>query len=110
EQRYPLLLQLRQRGVDVLDLEADVVQPALALGDQARMPAVGLVPGDQLDHGLTDGIESERADIVRLDAAKLAAKAALPQLPARFRVPHYHADVLDALDLHALLLTSDEQG
>src|SRR5687768_4081601 len=70
EQRYPLGLQLGQRLVDVLDFEADVVQPALAFRHHALVLAVGALAGDQLDHRLADVVERELAPVVLLHAAE----------------------------------------
>src|SRR5688500_14390696 len=100
EQRYPLGLQLGERLVDVLDLEADVVQPALAFRDHALVLAVGALAGDQLDHRLADVVERELAPVVLLLAAERNAEAAFPQLAARFGIADHHSNVLDTLHFH----------
>src|SRR5688572_29509941 len=83
EQRYPLRLQLGQRLVDVLDLEADVVQPALAFRHHALVLAVRALAGNQLDHRLADVVERELAPLVLLHPTQGDAEAVLPQLAAR---------------------------
>src|SRR5687767_8188952 len=100
EQWNPLPLQFRKRFVDILDLEADMIEPALALRDHARVLAVGRRSGDQLDHGSAHRIQREPPLRILLHAAQRDAETILPEPPARFGVPHYHANVLDALDLH----------
>src|SRR5262245_8094868 len=59
EKRYALLLQFRQRVVDVLDLETDVIEPAFAFFYHAGVLAVGRRASDQFDHRLADRIERQ---------------------------------------------------
>ena len=61
---------------------------------------------EELDHRFADRIERE---LVRpsgrvLDGVEPDAEHVLPQVPARFQIADYDADMLDALDLHGPLL------
>src|SRR5574341_1699564 len=99
-QREALRLELGERLVDVLDLEADVIEAPLPLRDHALVLAVGALAGDELDHRFADVIERELALVVLLRAPERDAEAALPELAARLGVLDHDPDMLDTLDFH----------
>src|SRR5262245_42452230 len=100
DQGDPLRLELCQRLVDVLDLEADVVEPTLSLRDHALVLTVGALAGDQLDHRLSDVVERELPLLVLLLPAQWNSEAPFPQPAAGFSVLDDYSHVLDTLDLH----------
>src|SRR5262245_54261104 len=100
DQGDPLRLELCQRLVDVLDLEADVVEPALPLRDHALVLAVGALAGDQLDHRLSDVVERELPLLVLLLPAQRNSEAPFPQPAAGFGISHYYTHVFYSLYLH----------
>src|SRR5262245_13487451 len=109
DQWNPLRLELRQCLVDVLDLEADVVEPTLPLRDHALVLAVGTLAGDQLDHRLSDVVERELPLLVLLLPAQRNSEAPFPQPAAGFGVFDDHSYVLYALYLHgSTFIDSDD--
>ena len=59
DERDALGFEFRERFVDILDFEADVIQAALAVGNHARVLALWCGARNQLDHRLADGVERE---------------------------------------------------
>ena len=100
DKRDPLLLQFGQRLVDVLHLEADVIEAAFSLRDHALVLAVGCGAGNELNHGFAHRVQGQLADGICFGAAQRDAEAVFPELSARLDVSHDDPDMLDAFDFH----------
>jgi hypothetical protein len=96
----PFLLELGQRPVDVLDLEADVKEAGAVIADPSRHARLGAFALQQLDVGLADRQHGQAGLADLLLVFERQAESVLQQIKGLRQRLHREGDVLDALDLH----------
>src|SRR5215831_18498176 len=99
-QRDALLLELRQRAIDVLHLEADVKEARALLADPLRDARFGSLALEQLDVRLADRQHGETRLADLLLVLEGQAERVLQQFDRLPERVHGDGDVLDALDVH----------
>src|SRR3954462_11501859 len=82
EQGNAFRFELGKCFIDVLHLEADVIETAFTVCNHARKLAVGCRAGEQLHHRVAHRIKREPPYRRFFDAAERNAEAVFPQLAA----------------------------
>ena len=100
DQLHPVDRQPGQRGGDVGNLEADVVEALASGGEEARHAGRGVGRLDELDPDLPDGQERD-ADAIRgdrHDRTRREPQDVPIEAERRAHLAHHHGNVMDAAD------------